>query len=195
MVLKFNRLVLIAIFLITPFMMSCYAPVDDPFHMDTYLMDYGTFVNKSELAITQVKESEVVGIESHEQYKIFVAPINYQSQGSYIVIYDARYYQNVNTLADLANVKKSYFNMSYLFPDNDTIDWGAGGEADICIGVDRIILTKDTVIKGAIIDKTNENHWYLYYNNSWWKWNSVALNLNWNNLYPTPLAIDGTPTY
>ncbi len=193
MSLKFNRLVLIAIFLATPFIMSCYAPINDPFKMDRYLMDYATFINKSKLAITQVQESDVTNIEEHAQYKMFVAPINYESKGSYVVIYDTRYYQDINTLADLANVKESYFNMSYLLPDNHTVDWGAGGEADICIGVDNIILTEETITKGVKIDKNNKNDWYLYYNNSWWKWNALALNLNWNNLYPTPLAIDGTP--
>ncbi len=192
MTLKFNRLILISIFLITPFIMSCYAPIDDPFDMHRYLMDYGTFVNQSKLAITQIQESEVTNIEDHAQYKAFVAPINYKSQGSYIVIYDARYYQNINTLSDLANVKESYFNMSYLFPDNYTVDGGAGGKTDICIGVDRIILTEETAIKGVKIDKNNVNNWYLYYNNSWWKWNSIGLGINWNNLYPTPLSVEPT---
>lgn len=193
MFLKFNRLFLTAIFFVTPFIMSCYAPIDDPFDMDTYLMNYDTFVNKSELVIKQVKESDVDAIVDNATYKIFVAPMNYKSQGSYIVVYNAEYYPDINTLADLSNVKKSYFNMSYLYPDNDTVSGGAGGKTSICVGVDQIILTEETVIKGVKIDTNDIDNWYLYYNNSWWKWNAKALGLNWNNLYPDPLSAEDTP--
>ena len=192
MYLKFNRLFLIAIFLITPFIMSCYAPVNDPFQMDRYLMDYSTFVKKSDLVIKQVTEAEVAAITPHDQYKIFAVPMNYESKGGYIVIYDARFYPNVETVSDLADVKKSYFNMSYLFPDNYTDDWSDDGKASVCVGVDQIVLTDETAKKGTKINKENVNEWYLYYNNSWWLWNAYnKKDINWNNLYPTPLAIDG----
>ncbi len=190
---KLNRLFLISIFLITPFMISCYAPLDDPFEMNRYLMDYDTFRNKSEMTLTKVTESDVNTIVNHATYKAFVAPINYKSQGSYIVVYNADEYQNIETLTDLANVKESYFNMSYLFPDNHTDSWGAGGKTSICIGVDQIILTEETAIKGIKISSENPNMWYLYYNNSWWKWNATARDINWHNLYPDPLLVEGIP--